>query len=155
MEKKDIVIRITGTQTGGDGNKEDMDFITEGALYSRNGFFYAVYDETLISGDPSCKTTLKYSRDILKMKREGADMGEHTVIEFTPNGEYHGAYQTPFGPLEMNVKTLSYENDLDEEGMGSVSIEYDIALRSIVHVSNKITVQIARKSADFKQPKLS
>ena len=155
MEKKDIVIRITGTQTGEDGNEENMDFITEGTLYSRNGFFYAIYDETLITGDPSFKTTLKYSKDLLKMKREGSDMDEYTVIEFTKGGQFHGAYQTPFGPLEMNVKTLTYENDLDEEGMGSVDIEYAITLRSIIHVSSKVNVQIARKTADLKEPKLS
>lgn len=155
MEPKDIVIRITGTQTGENGDSEEMDFITEGKLYRRNGFFYAIYEETLISGDPSYKTTLKYSDKLLKMKRSTADEPRYTVIEFAPDGQFSGMYQTPFGPLEMDVKTNVYEQNLNEEGLGSVFVDYKIALKGFLNIDNRIVLQFAKSASELKKPKLS
>ena len=43
---KDITIKITGKQCY-DGTEEDqMEFITDGRLYERNGYCYLIYDES-------------------------------------------------------------------------------------------------------------
>jgi hypothetical protein len=66
---KDITIKITGKQCY-DGTEEDqMEFVTDGRVYERNGYFYLIYDESEISGLEGFRTTLKFNENSLKMKR--------------------------------------------------------------------------------------
>ena len=57
---KDIMLRIVGKQYAGEEAEEQMEFVTEGKLYERNGATYLVYEESDFSGFPGCKTSLEY-----------------------------------------------------------------------------------------------
>ena len=46
MAMKDITIKITGKQCYDDVEEDQMEFITDGRLFERNGFCYLVYDVT-------------------------------------------------------------------------------------------------------------
>ena len=56
---KDIMLRIVSKQYAGEEAEEQMEFVTEGKLYERNGATYLVYEESDFSGFPGCKTSLK------------------------------------------------------------------------------------------------
>ena len=65
MGMKDITLKITGRQFVGDEDREDnMEFITDGKLYDRNGAFYLTYRESELSGFPGCLTTLKLTEGL-------------------------------------------------------------------------------------------
>ena len=80
--------------------------MTEGKLYKRNGSYYLLYDESEISGMEGCKTSLKYNENFLRMKRTGEVEGAYTVIEFNKGKRFSSIYQTPYGPIEMEVMTI-------------------------------------------------
>ena len=68
---KDITLKIIGRQLFKDREEEQMEFVTDGRLYFRNGAAYVVYEESGVSGMPSGKTVLKVKDDTVRMRRAG------------------------------------------------------------------------------------
>ena len=68
---KDITIKITGRRFVGDEAEDEMEFISDGRMFDRNGARYYIYDESEFSGFPGCKTSLKLTENALRMKRIG------------------------------------------------------------------------------------
>ena len=125
---KDITLKIIGKQYSDENGEDQMEFITEGNMYERNGSTYLVYDESEFSGMPGCKTTLKLTESSIRMKRigQGAAFGAEFVFEkgkrFTSN------YRTPYGDFAMEVLTNDVVNNLSSEGLGNIHIEYHVSL---------------------------
>ena len=72
---KDITIKIVGRRYNGDEMEDELEFVSDGTMYDRNGAKYVIYDESEFSGFPGCKTSLKLTEKALKMKRIGGDTG--------------------------------------------------------------------------------
>ncbi len=140
---KDIMLKLKGLQTGFDGQEEETEFMTEGKLYKRGDSYYLLYEESEISGMEGCKTSLKYNDKFLRMKRTGEALGQYTVIEFNKDKSFNSVYQTPYGPIEMEVLTNKYEHKLTEEGMGSILIDYNINLIGLAATRNKLDITIS------------
>lgn len=139
---KDIMLRITGTQIGPDDEEEKMEFVTEGKLYAKNGKWYLLYDESEVSGQEGCKTTLKFDENTLRMKRSGRDLGRYTVMEFERGKKYSSLYDTPFGSIEIEMLTNKLETNLSAEGTGTIDVDYDICLKGLTEARNKLNIEI-------------
>ncbi len=140
---RDIMLKIVGRQITADRqSEEEMEFVTEGRMYRRNGAWYIVYDETEVSGQPGCKTSLKFKDGTVKMKRYTGKGKKGTVIEFEKGKRFEGIYDTPFGDIEMEVLTNSLENNFSEEGKGVVSIDYDISLKGLSEGRSLLNIEV-------------
>ena len=139
---KDIMLKITGTQIGLDSEEQQMEFITEGKLYERGGALYLVYDESDISGEAGCRTTLKYTENKVRLRRFGKHLGRQTVLEFEKGKRYNGLYTMEFGSLPMEILTNSLEGNISESGKGRIDIDYNISLRGLLEGRNKINIEI-------------
>ncbi len=151
---KDIMLKIKGTQTGldsKDGEPEVLEFITEGKLYKRGNAYYILYEESELSGMPGCKTTLKYTDSLLRMKRSGNKVGVYTVLEFGEGRTFNSSYFTPYGDLDLKVKTNSFRNEFDEAGMGKLFVDYDLILRGMVEARNTIDITVANNLEELQQ----
>ena len=139
---KDITIRITGRQCF-DGTEEDqLEFITDGRLYERNGFYYLIYDESEISGLEGFRTTLKFNDRSLEMKRIGKD-GPGTRMYFEEGTRVSANYDTPAGAMEIEILTRSVRNLMDRESnLGSIDIVYDVSLGGMAEGKNKLTIDV-------------
>ncbi len=124
---KDIMLRITGTQNI-DNDADTIEFMTEGRIYQKEDATYIVYEESRFSGLEGCKTTVRVSDDNVKMFRFSESFPMDTKIEFQKGKRYEGYYQTPFGPVEMEVTTNSLTNNISFEKGGRLNIDYNIAL---------------------------
>lgn len=144
---KDIMLKITG-KTVKHKNDEDLhedviEFITEGKLYTDDGTTYVTYLESELSGIEGCETSLAIGDNKVRMKRSGEPLGISTVIEFEKGKRFEGFYDTPFGAIGMEVLTNNITGLLpDEEGKGSVSIDYSISLRGLTESRNKLDIEI-------------
>ena len=125
---KDITIKITGKQFY-DGKEEDqMEFITEGKLYQRKDAVYMVYDESEVSGMTGCTTTLRLKGDSLRMKRIGSP-GFGSDLYFEKGQRFSSTYDTPYGPIDIEVLTQSVDNRFDMETLnGEIAVSYDVSL---------------------------
>ncbi len=124
---KDIMLRITGTQNI-DNDADTIEFMTEGRIYQKEDATYIVYEESRFSGLEGCKTTVRVSDDNVKMFRFSESFPMDTKIEFQKGKRFEGYYQTPFGPVEMEVTTNSLTNNISFEKGGRLNIDYNIAL---------------------------
>ena len=139
---RDITLKIIGKQCY-DGKEEDqMEFITDGQLYVRDDSVYMIYDESEVSGMTGCKTTLKVKGDSVKMRRIG-EIGFNTDLYFEKGKRFSSTYDTPYGPMDIEVLTSRVENNLNmEELKGNIDIEYNVSLEGMAEGKNRLTIDI-------------
>ncbi|MDR1797683.1 MAG: DUF1934 domain-containing protein [Clostridiales Family XIII bacterium] len=143
---KDIILRIIGNQLVGlksEADGESMEFITEGRFVRKGEALYLIYEESELSGIEGCTTSLKIADGKVRMRRYGEDIGFDTAIEFEKGKKWGGYYETPFGPVPMEVLTNEIENKLDPEaGTGSVGIDCSVSLKGLTESRNILRFEI-------------
>lgn len=139
---KDIMVRIKGHQISKEAGEDSMEFVTEAKLYERGGAMYLIYDETELSGIPGCKTRLKFKGDQVQMKRIGENGSSGHEIRFEKGKRYSGYYETPMGPIEIEVLTNKLENTLSADGEGQIDIDYSISLKGLLEGRNKLNITL-------------
>lgn len=139
---KEVMIRIKGKQVTRESGEDEMEFMTEGKLYRRNGTVYLVYEESELSGVPGCKTRLRLRDGEIQMKRIGDGAGVGNEILFEQGKRYNGFYETPFGPIPLEVLTNHVASDIDENGGGNIDIDYDISLKGLLEGRNTLNITL-------------
>ena len=139
---KEITLKITGKQKLGDVEEDQMEFVTDGKLYEKNNSIYIMYDETEVSGMKGCTTTIKMTENSLKMRRNG-DLGMNTELYFETGKRFNSIYNTPYGPMGIEVLTDYVKNDFDKVSYrGNIAVEYKISMDGIVESQNKLTIEV-------------
>ena len=139
---KDITLKITGKQIYETHEEDQMEFVTEGQLYQKNGAIYMLYDESELSGMAGCKTTLKLDGDTLRMKRIG-QAGAGTELYFEENKRFCSTYHTPYGPMDIEVLTRSVKNRFDMETLsGTVAVCYDVSLQGMAEGKSILEINV-------------
>lgn len=141
---KDIMLKIIGKQFSGDEAEEQMEFVTEGKLYEKNGATYLIYEESEFSGFPGCKTSLKLKGDTIRLKRIGDGTEYGMEIEFKEGQRFSSKYDTPYGPIGMEVLTDSVTNDLSPEGYGKIGVKYQVSLGGMAEGRNELNIEVIR-----------
>ncbi len=139
---KEVMIKIKGKQISRENGEDEMEFVTEGKLYRRNGTVYLIYDETELSGIPGCQTRLRLRDGEIQMKRIGEGAGSGTEILFEQGKRYTGFYDTPFGAIPLEVLTNRVDSTITEEGSGNIDIEYDISLKGLAEGRNVLNITL-------------
>ena len=139
---KDIMVKIKSKQMSEENGEDMMEFITEARLYERNGAIYLLYDETELSGIPGCKTRLRLRDDEVQMKRFGESAGVGNEIRFEKGKRYTGIYDTPFGPIELEVLTNDLNGQVTEDGKGHIDIDYSISLKGLHEGRNLLNITL-------------
>ena len=139
---REITLKITGKQIYDNKEEDQMEFVTEGQLYLKNGAIYMVYDESELSGLAGCKTTLKLAGDTLRMKRIG-EAGAGTEMYFEENKRFTSTYTTPYGPMDLEILTRSVENQFNMDTLsGRVAVCYDVSLQGMAEGKNKLEIKV-------------
>ena len=76
------------------------------------------------------------------MKRLGDGAGVGNEILFTKGQRFTGLYDTPFGPIELEVLTNELAGDITEEGKGSIDVDYDISLKGLAEGRNTLNITL-------------
>jgi len=139
---RDITLKITGKQCFQDVEEDQMEFVTDGKIYLKDGNIYLIYDESEVSGMAGCKTTLKITDNSVKMRRIG-DVGFGTELYFEEGKRFCTIYNTPYGPMDMEVMTRWIDDKMDRENLsGSIDIKYEISLQGIAEGRNRLTIDV-------------
>ena len=139
---KDITLKIIGKQSYDDMEVEQMEFVTDGRLYVRGGSAYIIYDESEVSGLAGCKTTIRVDDRSVKMKRIG-EAGFGTEFYFEKGKRFSSVYETPYGPMGIEVLTDRVQNSIDmEKGSGCIDVEYQVSMEGLAEGRNRITIEI-------------
>ena len=140
---KNITLKIKGSYVYDEAHEEDqIELITEGKMYVKGDVIYLTYDESQLSGMDGCKTRLKLDGDSVSMTRKGSAVGIDTELRFEKGKRFSGYYDTPYGPIEMEVLTNELLSTVSAEGSREITIDYNISLKGIAENRNLLAIEV-------------
>ena len=134
---RDVVISISGAQFS-EGDQEDVELITTGDYFLKNGKHYIIYDEIEEDGQDVIRNTIKVLPDSIDIIKKG-NVSAHMVFE--KNKKNLACYMTPFGELMVGIDTSDIRVE-EEEQLLRVNVDYSLDI-NYEHVSDcSITVSV-------------
>jgi len=134
--KKNALISLMSFQNDDD----KLEVVTPGDFYKKEGLYIVEYDETKISGMEGTKTILKIGDDSFTLLREGNTM---TNMNFQNGKESISIYDTPYGVLQIKIKTKDLSVNVDDQG-GEVLVNYNMVVSGANQTDTKLKVNIKK-----------
>lgn len=97
---KDVLITISGMQF--DIEDEPIELVTAGTYYLKNGKHYVLYEEQPEDNGPITKNVVKFHDGHFEMTKKG---GNNSFLMFDQDQKTSTLYQTPAGPVQIDVIT--------------------------------------------------
>ena len=132
---KRAIISVSSKQSIDD---DGIELVTPGEFFKKDDFYYAIYNETEISGMEGTRTTLKIRNDKVVIIRDGTTSAN---MEFEKGKQNISLYNTPYGILELKIKTRGLDVKIDEAG-GNVNVEYDMEMQGQESIQTSIGINI-------------
>lgn len=153
--KKNVNIKITSNQyienlkPSGESFKRELELedsteiLTEGTVYSRNNTTYITYEERDGYSDEEVRTLVKLEDDSIRIRKYAHDEDEGMDMMLRPGMLNITRYQVPTLPtLNLEVYTNSLEKDINENGIGKVSVDYKIKLDKFYSRRNILEIEV-------------
>lgn len=142
---KDVLITISGVQLA-DGDNSDVEMITTGDYYQKNGKHYVMYDEVMEGFEGIVKNTIKICPEGLDIIKKGIT---NVHMTFEKNKKSISCYDTPFGEMMVGINTSKISVDESEDNL-KIKVDYSLDI-NYQHVSDcNIVVDVqSRTTADF------
>ena len=138
---KDVLITISGVQLT-DGESGDVEMITTGAYYQKNGKHYILYDEVLEGYEGVIRNTIKIQPDSMDIIKTGVT---NVHMTFERNKKRLTCYATTMGEMMVGLNTRNISIDESENSL-KVRVEYSLDI-NYQHVSEcNIVVDIQSRS---------
>ena len=118
---KDVLITISGVQML---DEEDMDveMVTRGDYYQRNGKHYILYDEVMEGFEGTVRNVIKVSPESVDSIKQGA---ASTRMQFEKNKKNLSCYTTPLGDLMIGIQANRISIDEGQDHL-KINVEYSL-----------------------------
>ncbi len=137
---KDVLITVSGLQSMG-GESDNIQIITPGSYYHKNGKHYIIYDEVIEGFDGMVKNTIKVGEDTMDVIKHGIS-SVHMVFE--KDKKRITSYTTPMGEMMIGLNTTDIRVDQQEHAL-KVQVNYSLDI-NYQHVSEcNIVVDVQSK----------
>lgn len=139
---KEVLVKISGLHTMEQEQENDqVEMITAGDYFLKNGKHYVVYEETLEGFDGNVRNTVKITDNKLEIRKQGVAMA-HMIFE--KDKKNLTRYATPMGEMIVEVTTNAIEMTEEEDRL-NVCVNYALDI-NYEHVSDcKIIMDICSK----------
>ena len=138
--KKNVNLRITSTQysenlkPSGESflreleMEDSLEILTEGTMYSKNNATYIAYEESEKAGLEDTRTLVKLSDGRIRIRRFAKDEDEDGMdMTLEPGILNITRYMAPMNMhVDLEIYTNKIEDNLDDEGYGTISVDYRI-----------------------------
>lgn len=143
---RDVLISISGIQIA-DGDNSDVEMITTGDYFQKDGRHYVIYDEVMEGFDGTVKNTIKIRPGCLDIMKKGVT-NVHMVFE--EDKKNIACYATPYGDMMVGINTNHISIDESEDKL-KVKVDYSLDI-NYEHVSEcNIVVDIqSRNKAEIR-----
>ena len=131
--KKDVLIDIKGIYRQ-DGEQDQVELVTTGSYYKRNGDNYIDYEETEMTGFHGTHTVLRV---------ELSQRVSQLIIERGVRHQCH--YDTGYGAMTIGVSGDRVFSDLDDHG-GKLQFSYSLDVNTSLASENEVFINV-RESA--------
>lgn len=124
--------------------EDSMEILTEGTMHSRNNATYIAYEEAEALGMENIRTLFKLEDGSIRIRKYGKDDDDEGMdMTLTPGMLNITRYQIPMmSSVNLEVYTNKLENDLDEEGYGTVSVDYRIRFDKFFSRRNILEIEV-------------
>ncbi len=140
---RDVLISIRGAQMS-DGGQEDVELVTTGDYFLKNGKHYIIYEEMEESGNQMTKNTIKVAEDTIDIIKDG-NISTHMI--FQKYKKNISCYVTPFGELTVGIHTNEVQIEENEDTL-NIKVGYALDIND-EHVSNcNIAIQVKSRHLD-------
>lgn len=133
------LIELVNRQSSGEIT-DKIEFATEGSIYERGGKVYLTYKEHKDMGMGNSRVIIKADGNEITMRR----MGEfQTIMIYRKDEVTDFNYMTPFGVMNMKIKTEYAENSLSENG-GYLKLVYLLFAGGEV-AKNEVEIKVKKR----------
>lgn len=140
--KKDVLIEIKGVYRQ-DGDEDQIELLTTGSYYKRNGHYYIAYDESEATGFEGTHTVLKVEdSDRVTLLRTGTAKSQ-LIIERGIRHQCH--YDTGFGPMTIGVSGDRVVSTLSDQG-GRLEFTYSLDVNTLLASENSISINVREQT---------
>ena len=154
--KKNVSLKITSTQytenlrPSGEAflrelEKEDsLEIYTEGTMYSKNDATYISYEESEEAGLADMRTLVRLDDRSIRIRRYGRSEDDDGMdMTLSPGTLNITRYHVPAMPsMDLEVYTNSLQDGLDEEGYGTISVDYRIKFDRFYSRRNVLEIEV-------------
>lgn len=134
MDKKAIISVVSKQK----GNDDIIEVVTPGKYYKKGEKYYAIYEESELSGMEGTTTILKIGQDEFTIIRKGTIDAK---MVFKNQFKDHILYSTPQGALGLSMDILHVKIDVNDHG-GLVYANYNLNLGEGQSLSTEINIKI-------------
>lgn len=134
--KQKAIISVSSKQSIDE--EEIIEVVTPGNFYKKENYYYAVYEETELSGMRGTTTTLKIGKDKFSLIRMGSTSAK---MDFDKKTKNVSMYNTPYGTLELKIETKDLDIDINDNG-GSVMVNYNMSLSGQTPYNTMLKINI-------------
>lgn len=138
---KDVLITISGIQTM-DGEKDNVEMITAGTYYKKNGKHYIMYEEMQDDFEGITKNTIKIAPGAMDIMKTGISC---THMMFEQDKKILSNYNTPMGMMVAGIDTKDIHMEEKEDSL-TVNVKYDLELNYQFVAECNIAVVVQSKS---------
>ncbi|NLY82419.1 MAG: DUF1934 domain-containing protein [Clostridiales bacterium] len=124
--------------------EEDMEVMTEAVFYSDENSLYLVYDESVTTELQDCTTILTLNEGIVHMNRYAKEILGSVDMAFTEGEKHVTRYQTPIGGINLELVTNKVEYEVNDEGEGKITLDYNIKLEGLMSRRNRLIIESIR-----------
>ena len=146
MLTKDVLVRIGGVQAAVGSESENMEVITAGRHYLKNGKHYILYEEVMEGFSEPTYNTVKIMHGRLEIIKKGV---VKAYMVFEPGKRHIADYVTPYGGFTIGIDTNTLTIEESEECI-IVNTDYMLELNYEHHARCSIVLEAAsRQSGSF------
>ena len=153
--KKNVALKIKSSQysenlaPSGEAFKRELELediveiLTEGTMYSKDNATYITYEESAEAGLEDIRTMLKLKDNTLRIRRYGNDEDDDSDM-FLQQGTLHiTRYKIPqLASIDLEVYTNKLSGNLDEEGYGTIEVDYKIRFDQYFSRRNVLEIEV-------------
>lgn len=143
---KDVLITISGTQleyadVEGDAN-ETIEIVNPATYFFKDGLHYIFFEEVYEGSTSITKNKIVFKEDeYLEVVKKGA-MNSNMCFH---RNEYHeSSYETPYGQMQLGVKTLNLHSVIEEETM-LIQATYELVVNCESYAECEIILKVKNK----------
>lgn len=139
MGENNVIISIKGVHSMPSMDDDVIELVTDGTLAQEGGDSYTLsYQESEVTGMEGTLTTFHIEPERITLMR----MGEFSSQMVFEEGRRHlSLYNTPYGPLSVEVNTHSMLSHISPSG-GEIKISYYMEIGQDVRSTNTFEISV-------------
>lgn len=140
---EDVLISVKGLHTLEDAQKDEVEVISAGKYYKRNGKHYVLFEEAVEGSSEPINSRIKLAQEYMEVHQKGAVNSQMVFERDRKNESWYG---TPYGNMlaGIQVKNMKMEESQD---IIKASVDYSLELNYEHMADCQLQVKIVAKDS--------